>query len=360
VTVRARLLRKRGIISERVGRYDEALASYAQGLELAGAAEEEHTELENATAVVLYRQGKLEECVAWTARAIAHAKSSDDRRGLARAYSVRGAAEGDLGGAARESLERALSIYEELGDLVSTGVVLNNLGIPAHYAGDWEEALERYRAGRAASQRAGDVVRVATASGNEAEILLEQGHLDDAEALIEEALRTHRAAGFAFGIGPSIVNLGVIAARRGSFDEALRLLAEAREHFDTIGAGSFALHARVREAEALVLEGDHAQALALAHETQAALADAGETGVHNAQIERLLGYAHAQAREREEARRHFDESLRIARELGALHEEALTSKALADTGLGSPADAEAAQAIFDRLGIVWLPAVPLP
>ncbi|MFL5961585.1 MAG: tetratricopeptide repeat protein [Gaiellaceae bacterium] len=360
VTARARLLRKRGILSERTGRYDDALESYARGLELGDADEAELAELANATAIVLYRQGKLEECVVWTEQAIARAKSAHDRKGLARAYYIRGAAEGDLGGPAREFLELALPIFEELGDLVSVGVVLNNMGIPAHYEGKWDEAIARYRAGREASNRAGDVVRAATATGNEAEVLLDQGRLDEAAELFADALRVQRAAGFAFGVGSATTNLGVIAARRGSFDEAHRLLAEARAQFEEIGAGSFALHVRVREAEALVLEGRHGHAIAQAGEASAALAEAGEVGVHTAQLERLIGYALVQARRPDDAGPHLAESLRVARELGAAHEEALTLKALADTGLGSPGDGEAARRILDGLGVVSVPAIPLP
>ena len=70
-------------------------------------------------------------------------------------------------------------------------------------------------------------------------------------------------------------------------------------------------------AETYVLEGDHANALTTA---TAALEDtvaAGEVGVRNAMLERLIGYAHLQSRDPQSARPHFDGSLRIARELAA-------------------------------------------
>ncbi len=111
---------------------------------------------------------------------------------------------------------------------MSVGVVLNNMGIPVHYEGKWDEALTRYRAGREASRRAGDVLRAATATGNEAEILLDQGRLDEAEERFNDALRVQRAAGFAFGVGAATLNLGMIAARRGQLDEARRLLADTQ------------------------------------------------------------------------------------------------------------------------------------
>ena len=55
------------------------------------------------------------------------------------------------------------------------------------------------------------------------------------------------------------------------------------------------------------------------------------------------------------------ESHRIARDLGAVYEEALTLRALADT---KAPDAEAhraeSDAILERLGVVSVPRFPLP
>ena len=41
--------------------------------------------------------------------------------------------------------QRALAIYEELGDLVGQANVLNNLGTAAFYLGQWKEALDVYQ-----------------------------------------------------------------------------------------------------------------------------------------------------------------------------------------------------------------------
>ena len=78
--------------------------------------------------------------------------------------------------------ERALAIYEELGDFAGMGHTLNNLGIGFYYAGRWDEAVASYRRGREALDRAGDVVGEATLANNEGEILSDQGRLEDAEA----------------------------------------------------------------------------------------------------------------------------------------------------------------------------------
>jgi hypothetical protein len=87
------------------------------------------------------------------------------------------------------------------------------------------------------------------------------------------------------------------------------------------------------------------------------MTETGEIGTRTALLERLLGWASVQGRQPEAAPPHFDESLRVAHELGAQYEIARTLRARADAGLGSDEDA---QTIFDRLGVVRLPAVPLP
>ena len=77
----------------------------------------------------------------------------------------------------------ALPIFEELGDLKGQATVLNNLGIEAYYAGDWEKALYAYERSRNPFKRIGDVTSVAMAMNNIGEIKIRQGHLAEAEQL---------------------------------------------------------------------------------------------------------------------------------------------------------------------------------
>jgi hypothetical protein len=88
---------------------------------------------------------------------------------------------------------------------------------------------------------------------------------------------------------------------------------------------------------------------------------AGEPGRLGVILERLLGYAIYQGREPERARGHFEESLRIARDVSAVYEAALTLKAIADTGSDYEGDPEAEyRELFSRLGVVSVPSPPLP
>ena len=139
----------------------------------------------------------------------------------------------------------------------------------------------------------------------------------------------------------------------GLFDDALAAVRAARSE-------RFANETRARLAECLVLEGSHARALELGLACREAAAKSPVGGLE-ALIERNVGYALCQARRRDEATPHLEESLRLAREQKAEFEIALTLRAMAAVGFD---DADAlrgeSDAILERLGVVSVPKVPLP
>ena len=77
--------------------------------------------------------------------------------------------------------------------------------------------------------RLGDTVDAALGTNNIAEVLSNQGHLDDAQRRFEEALRVWRAADFRMGVGYALGNLGRVAYRDGRHAEGLDLLERARD-----------------------------------------------------------------------------------------------------------------------------------
>jgi tetratricopeptide (TPR) repeat protein len=257
-------------------------------------------------------------------------------------------------------LELARPIYEELGDLRGLGVVLSNLGIHAYYEGRWDESLALYRESRDAKERSGDVIGAVIQVNNEAEILSDQGRVDAAIPLFEEMLRVSRASGWAFGVGAAQSNLGRAAARAGRFEEAHPLFDDALAVFEELSAERFQVEAKARRAECLVFEGRYQEALEVATGSREAAAKSPVGGVESL-IERSIGYALHQARRPEEARPHFEESLRIARELKVQYEVALTLRAMAATHHPTTEDLAAqSDEILEGLGVVSLAPVPLP
>ena len=147
---RARLLRKAGVLHERQGRYRQALGCYTRGRRLLAdeterAAETERTELDLASAGIVSRQGRYRECMRFATEAAAEATRAHHRSGLAHALYLRHMMSVYLGEPSDELADRAFAIFEELGDLVGQGNVLNNLGIGAYYLGKWEASHELLR-----------------------------------------------------------------------------------------------------------------------------------------------------------------------------------------------------------------------
>jgi class 3 adenylate cyclase/tetratricopeptide (TPR) repeat protein len=352
----ARLLLKEGVLRERFGKYEEALRWFGRGLKEADDATK--TELEIAYAGVLFRQGRYDDAISWLERAADRAREAGQRESLAHAYFLLDAAQTHLGTFDQTWCNQALAIYEELDDPKGIGAVLNNLGIHAYYAGRWDDSLAYYRHSREAKERSGDIIYAALAMNNEAEILSDQGKFESAEALFTEALRVCRAAAYVLGEEFITANLGRLAARTGRFADAHERLDRAGAKLHEVGSEGLALEVDARRAECFVFEGRYREAAKAAESTLAQAAALGRTASLGSLLERLLGYALHQARQPAKARPHFEESLRLAREAKAEYEVALTLRALAETG--APEHAAEAAEIFERLGVVSTPKVPLP
>jgi tetratricopeptide (TPR) repeat protein len=345
----ARYLLKDGIVSERLGHYPDALDRYDRALERIGSVPGERAPLELAVAGVKYRQGHFHEGIEWSEHAAEHAEQAGDRASLAHAHYLLHANKTALGITDPAHTRLALPILEEVGDLVGQSSLLNNLGIEAYYAGRWDDAIDLYRGAGELSARAGDVVNVARARNNEAEIRSDQGRLVEAGELLDEAQRVWRAAHYTVGMALTTSNLGRLAARSGRFEEADGLLRDARERFEALGSEALAQEADARRVECFVLSGRFQEALELLPRVAA---EAGREGVLPAFLERLYGYALVQARRPDEAGAHFDGSKELAQSVGATYELALTLEAVGDGA--------AARAILEDLGVVATPRIPLP
>ena len=352
---------------DRVGRYDEAVEAFGAARALVGAEGERAAGLETRATIeiglasVAYRRAAY-------AEAIAHATDAADlaeRAGLpgllANALVVAGVAHTDVGHEeAVPLLERAIAISAEHGLHRIRGSALNNLGIHHYTEGRWDEAVECYRASREAKLHAGDPLGAAVQENNVAEVLSDQGRLEEAEALFRNIVRVSRAAHFPIGAALGTGNLGRLAARAGRFAEAHELLDEASAAFARLDAGRYVNETNARRAECLAFEGRYSEALEVA---SALVESVHETpfGGLEALVERTIGLALHQARRPDEGTPHLIESLRIARDLRAVYEVALTLRALADTNAPDSDDLRAeSDEILARLGVISVPKVPLP
>lgn len=211
----------------------------------------ERVELLGLQAGLLHRSGDYVGSNQAAALAMAEARTIGAQAGLGAAALLTITNDAALGRNEPNSIgAEAIAIFDELGDALNRGKVRNNIGYRHYFRGEWDEAVDAWRAAQADYRTAGDVIGSATADNNLAEILSDQGHLDQAEERFSEALRAWRAAGFSLGVALATQNLGRVQARRGAVRDAQILLGDALQAFEKAGSQAYVLDTRLRLAEA--------------------------------------------------------------------------------------------------------------
>lgn len=359
---RARLFRKLGYLRERAGLYPQALRWFSRGLKaLAEIPDDDQVvlqraELEIAYAGVRFRQARYREAIKWCRLALPDAEATGDWQALAHGYyllSLSRQRSGDKTKAGHS--ERALSIYEELGELVGQAKVLNKLGVDAYYRGDWNDALDFYRRGKAAWEGAGDSVRAAMTSSNIALVLSDQGRLGEAEEAFRDALREFRAANDRWMVAVTTSNLGRIATRASRFQEGLELLEWAVAELRDIGAEHFAIDAESRVAENRILAGDIENGLELAEQLLQKLTSADDE--RHRLLHRLRASAAFATGNTTYARSELERGLEDARSKGNDYEVALYLDTLSCVCGGEVDESYQTEAagIFSKLDVVSVP-----
>ena len=252
-------------IAEVKGRPTAALRRLFQGIRaIEGGAESPPVlaDLQVMLGWVNHRLGRQRQAQSWAERALISAAASDNARALAEANLLVDWAALHLGSTGPwKHAARALPIFETLNDLNRVGFTLNALGAFAYYAGQWDEAAAFYARALEAYARAGNDGDAAQARYNAAEILLDQGHVDDARSMLEEVEPVYRAVGYRAGLGLTRRDLGRIAAHDGEFEKAHLLLQEAREIFAELQAVGRVVEVDAWIADLLLREGRRDEAL---------------------------------------------------------------------------------------------------
>jgi tetratricopeptide (TPR) repeat protein len=135
--------------------------------------------------------------------------------------------EGNLDGA-EDSFTQALDLYREVGFAAGTAWGLKHLGTLAWKRGDLAQAQERYREAVKILKKLGDRAYLCEAQRSLAELLVDDGRIDEAERFALEARET---------VGPqdalsqitTTFALGVVRAAQGRDEEAEALFLSALE-----------------------------------------------------------------------------------------------------------------------------------
>ena len=352
-------------ISERLGDLGGGVRRLSKGvrvvaLHLSDATGSQRAELESVNVRLLVglgflhlRQARFDHAERLFTRAAVDAERTNDRGGLAHAYSGLYLLYLTTGSPERERLRGlALPIYEELGDLEAQAQAVNHEGFYAFQCGRLDEAADLFERSRSLSARAGDAAGEALAASNRGEVLSNQGHLDAARESFDAATRIAQAVGDRLLLGVISTNLGRLTLRCGEEVEALELCERAARELDAIGAQDYALQARGFSADALLAMGRLDEALSLATEL---CTEAESLGVDQllTSLYRARGVAAVATGDVLSARADLSRSLAIARELGLKYEEALTLAAIAQWCDDIEPDAAGrANTMFEEMGVV--------
>ena len=195
-------------------------------------------------------------------QAVEEAEASGEMDALARAYTKIDEAYQILGlrdEAVHE--ERALEIFEELGDLSGILLLAINLGVQAYADGRWDEAITMYSKAQEVSRRSGNIVAEGAAAANLGEVLISRGQLDEAETVLQEARRVLRGQKMiAFALFAE-TQLARLMMERGENQAASDALKQVIDEANRIGQPFFAVDAAVHLADALTRSGDPERAL---------------------------------------------------------------------------------------------------
>ena len=358
---RARLLLREAYIAERVGRSDLVVRRARRALsELKDVESQAAAELRaNATvsmAAARQIQGRAAEAVRLSSEAVEQAEAAGDRKALADAFVVMDWSLLELGRMEEAThLQRAIEIYEDLGDVHSGASAYNALGAVAYFQGRWHDAIELYERMVEAKQRLGDPVHAANGTLNVAEVLSDQGLWEEAEDRLRTVLRVARGAREELLVAYATAYVGRVVGRAGRPREAEALLSEARAFFVSQGADREVEQVGSWLAEAALFDGRWQEALDSAGSLMAA------EGASAALLQRVRGVGLAALGDESGARTAMQESLRLADDEGSAFERACTMTALAELWPDDPEAAAAredAEALFASLGVIRIARPP--
>jgi tetratricopeptide (TPR) repeat protein len=282
-------------------------------------------------------------------QAVDEAEASGELDALARAYTKIDEAYQFLGQRDKATHEeKALEIFEELGDLAGISLLAINLGVQAYSDGRWDDAISMYSKAQEVSRRSGNIPAEGAAAANLGEVLISRGRLDEAETVLQEArrvLRGQKVIGFALF---AETQLGRLLMERGELGAAVEALTQVIEEADRIGQPFFAVDASVHLADALTRSGEPMRALEVIGDAREL---AGEDApLYEVPLDRLRAAALVAMGRPEEAIGHIEPALASAREQRLLYEEALLLLIKSQTDHGGDEVFEEAVRLLEDLG----------
>ncbi|NJN16321.1 MAG: tetratricopeptide repeat protein [Oscillochloris sp.] len=220
-----------GQVQETVGEWDAADGRYQRALAIAEGSDDRSiiARCRALCGELRRKQGRYTEARQWIERALAEFSAGANRAGLAETLNYAGNLALHQGeyALAGSHYEACLTIQREIGDTVMGGRALSNLGIIAFHQGNAELARRRFEESLAVRRAVGNPLWIANSLGNLGMLAIEAGDYAAAQPFVEESLGLERATGDRAAIAISLNNLAKIQIALGDSAGARRTLAEA-------------------------------------------------------------------------------------------------------------------------------------
>jgi predicted ATPase/DNA-binding NarL/FixJ family response regulator len=190
-------------------------------------------------------RGGLSEGHAWLTRFLERPEGTDAER--AKAYGSVGNLCIDLGDypGAAAAYQRALGLWESIGETRGIANSLNGLGLVEWYQGDYDSARHRHETALALRRQIGDRFGQANSLTNLGNVIKDAGDASEARTYHLQALEIRQDLGDRVGVGFSYLNLADTGRRMRDPDNArqmfIKSLTAFRDVGDRLGEG-YALH----------------------------------------------------------------------------------------------------------------------
>jgi tetratricopeptide (TPR) repeat protein len=151
----------------------------------------------------------------------------------------------------------AITLFEEAGDLYGQSSINNNLGNCYVQLGNLDKALHYFEAGLKIDERIGYLTALVVKHNNIGEVLLIQGHLEEAVSHLQEVVATYERTGNPIAVtGLALVNLSRAHQKQQHYEKAMEHLQYGIKLLQKARAPTLLTEAYLQEAE-LRLETDH-------------------------------------------------------------------------------------------------------
>jgi predicted ATPase len=274
------LMLKRARVRAFGGSYSAGLAELTKSRRLlesesSKSAQGARARLDSFRAVIRMMQGRSDDALQLAEEALVEAAEAGEQEALARAYTILDAACLTLGRASEaDYLPRALGMYEEMGDLLGAASVTNNMGERAWLEGRLDDAVELYSKADETNRRAGNDPEAANARANIGEVLIEQGRIEEARLILEEASRVLKAHDSYQAVFADI-QLARVAMESDDTKAAIDALIRAIQE-DAERGSEFGLVAKIHLASAYASEGELRRALGVLDDAESEVDQGGD------------------------------------------------------------------------------------